>query len=105
MRNGRRDLTHAEVRDGLRDVYGKKSVLDTADLGDGFPDLVLGAKGVTIFLEVKRDAKQQLRDTQLEAKLGFRGGPWLVVYSFRDAMVQVAGELKRRGIVAPRLAA
>ncbi len=69
MRHGRRDNTHAETRDGLRDVYGEKAVLDTADLGDGFPDLVLGARGVTMFLEVKRDKKQGLRPKQLEAKL------------------------------------
>lgn len=105
MRHGRRDNTHAPVRDGLRDVYGKDSVLDTADLGDGFPDLVLGARGVTMFLEVKRDRKQQLRPEQLEAKLAWRGGPWLVVVDFQDAMVQVGDELRRRGIQPPRLAA
>ncbi len=105
MRHGRRDNTHAEVRDGLRDVFGKQAVLDTADLGDGFPDLVLGARGVTMFLEVKRDKKQPLRPKQLEAKFGWRGGPWLVVVSFEDAMMQVGDQLRRRGIQAPRLAA
>lgn len=105
MRHGRRDGPHAEVRDGLRDVYGSGAVLDTADLGDGFPDLVLGARGVTMFLEVKRDTKQELRPKQLEAKLAWRGGPWLIVVSFRDAFGQVAGELQRRGISPPRLAA
>jgi hypothetical protein len=105
MRHGRRDNTHAEVRDRLRDVYGMKAVLDTADLGDGFPDLVLGCRGVTMFLEVKRDQKQDLRPKQLEAKLAWRGGPWLVVVSFADAMVQVGHELRRRGIAPPRMAA
>lgn len=105
MRHSRRDGPHAETRDGLRAVYGQGAVLDTADLGDGFPDLVLGARGVTMFLEVKRDRKQELRPKQLTAKLAWRGGPWLVVVSFADAMIQVGDELRKRGIQAPRLAA
>lgn len=105
MRHGRRDLTHAEVRDGMREVYGAKAVLDTADLGDGFPDLVLGARGVTFMLEVKKDTKAEMQPRQIELMVAWRGGPWLVVVSFRDAFEQVAGELRRRGISPPRMAA
>lgn len=41
MRRGRRDANHAAIRDALRDIPGV-DVEDTADLGNGFPDLVVG---------------------------------------------------------------
>ena len=47
----RRDKNHAEIRDALRE-FGA-SVADTASLGDGFPDLVVGWNGVNYLLEVK----------------------------------------------------
>jgi hypothetical protein len=105
VRHGRRDGTHAEVRDGLREVFGAKAVHDTADVGNGFPDLVLGCHGLTILLEVKRDKKAHLTDDQIVAMTAWRGGPWLVVVSFADALAKVGVELRKRGIAAPRMAA
>lgn len=57
MRYGRRDSNHAEVRDGIRRVPGV-SVFDTADIGGGFVDLVVGIRGgVNLLLEVKDGKK------------------------------------------------
>lgn len=44
MRHGRRDSTHAEVRDELRALGA--SVADTGDAGHDFPDLGLFVRGL-----------------------------------------------------------
>lgn len=41
-RAGRRDSSHAEIRDGLRKLGF--SVVDTGGMGDDFPDLVVGGR-------------------------------------------------------------
>lgn len=102
-RHGRRDRTHAEIRDGWRAVVGRNNVLDTADLGYAFGDLVLGVKGVTFVLECKADEKAQLTPGQLLQMQTWRGGPWLRVNSFRDSVEKVGAELERRGIGSPVL--
>ena len=51
-RFGRRDGNHTEIRQALRRVPGCR-VFDTADVGSGFPDLVVGFMGVIRLLEVK----------------------------------------------------
>lgn len=102
-RHGRRDLTHAEVRDGWRAIVGRPNVLDTADLGYAFGDLVLGVKGVTFVLEVKADEKAPLTAGQQVQMRSWRGGPWLRVNSFRDSIEKVGRELDRRGLGSPML--
>lgn len=47
----RRDANHAEIRDAFRALGA--SVADTADLGDGFPDLVVGWRGCNYLVEIK----------------------------------------------------
>ena len=47
----RRDANHAEIRDAFRSLGA--SVADTADLGSGFPDLVVGWRGYNYLVEVK----------------------------------------------------
>lgn len=88
-RSGRRDTTHAAVRDGLRELGW--SVWDTGGVGDGFPDLVVGigngtqwpmppppnARGVVCdgenyFVEVKSPGGT-LEDSQQEFAWRWRG--------------------------------
>lgn len=51
MKHGRRDANHQE----LKDVFTALgcSVADTADVGNGFPDLVVGIAGANLLVEVK----------------------------------------------------
>lgn len=93
----KRDSTHAQVRDGWRDIVGKESVRDTASLGGSFGDLVLGVRGVTFILEVKSGPRGALSEGQARAMAGWKGGPWLRVDSFRDSLAQVGAELTRMG--------
>lgn len=51
MKHGRRDANHQEVKDTFLGLGC--SVADTADVGGGFPDLVVGIAGVTTLVEVK----------------------------------------------------
>lgn len=56
MRNAKTDINHAEIRDALRSVPGCR-VFDTARLGGGFPDLVVGFMGRISLLEIKDGSK------------------------------------------------
>lgn len=96
-RHGRRDLTHAETRDGWRALAGKENVRDTGDVGGGFGDLVLGYRGTTFILEVKAGPKAKLRPGQAAAMAAWRGGPWLRVDGFHDSVAKVQAELAQRG--------
>lgn len=51
MKHGRRDANHQEVKDAFLGLGC--SVADTADVGNGFPDLVVGIAGVNALVEVK----------------------------------------------------
>lgn len=86
MRFGRRDLNHAEIRDELRKICGKDNVRDTADLGDDFPDLVVGWKGQTFLIEIKSSKKKKLLPGQAAGIQSWRGGPWARVDSLDDAL-------------------
>lgn len=72
MRYGRRDSTHHEIVETLEAVGA--SVFDAADVGGGFPDLVVGFRGVTYLLECK-GPKGKLRPSQVAFAEGWRGGP------------------------------
>ena len=52
MKYGKRDSNHTDIRDALRRVPGCR-VFDTADVGDGFPDLVVGFMGIIRLMEIK----------------------------------------------------
>ena len=86
MTRGRRDSTHAAIRQALRDVGC--SVHDCADLGRGFPDLVVGYHGRTYLLEAK-SPKGKERPGQAAARLAWRGGAWEVVRSVDEALAVV----------------
>jgi hypothetical protein len=48
---GRRDNNHADIRKALRDIGWK--VQDLGGQGQGCPDLLVGAFGINVLLEVK----------------------------------------------------
>lgn len=82
-RAGRRDTTHKEVRDGLRALG--ISVADTADMGDDFPDLVVGVRGQTFLIEVK-GPKTPVSEGQREFAAAWRGSPVIVARSLDEAL-------------------
>lgn len=83
------DTNHAEIREGLRQVLGRYSVLDTKDVGGGFPDLVVGFRGSNYFLEVKKDEKARLTPAQVAFQMTWEG-QWDRVNNLDEAM-QVIG--------------
>ena len=86
MLHGRRDSNHAAIRDALR-ACGV-TVVDTGDLGGGFPDLVCGRHSHTYLLEIKAP-KGKERPVQTAAREAWRGGTWLVVRSVAEALAAV----------------
>lgn len=86
MRHGRRDSTHKAIKRALLDIGC--SVFDTADVGGGFPDLVVGYHGVTILLEVK-GPKGFLRELQTDFAEKWRGSRPMVVRTPQEAVVAV----------------
>ena len=47
----RKDSNHKEIIQAFRDLGA--SVFDTASLGSGFPDIVIGMKGSNVLVEIK----------------------------------------------------
>lgn len=82
MLHGRRDSTHAEIRDTLRAMGA--SVADTGDAGRSFPDLVVGMCGATFLVEAKA-AKGKLSDGQSDFAQAWRGSSVVVLRSAKDA--------------------
>jgi len=84
----RRDINHAEIRDGLRQCG--YTVIDTADQGHGFPDmLAVNKKGAIILLEVKMPGAKLTPD-EVEFHAMF-DGPLYIVRSLEMALDLLAG--------------
>ena len=84
-RGSKPDTNHAEIRDGLRAIIGKYAVFDCKDFGGGFPDLLVGFRGVNYLLEVKRDKKAKLTPAEVAFKMTWEG-QWNRVESLDEAM-------------------
>ena len=65
------DKNHMEIKSFFQ-VNGC-SVFDAARVGGGFPDLVVGYKGVTYLVEVKDPDKGKLENTQVDFIMGWNG--------------------------------
>jgi Holliday junction resolvase len=50
------------------------SVVDLSRVGRGCPDLAVGIKGITVLVEIKRDAKAKYTEHQVEWMAAWRGG-------------------------------
>jgi len=84
----KRDANHADVAGWFRDLGC--SVFDTSALGGGFPDLVVGVKGLNFMVEVKT-AHGKLTKDQRDLFAVWRGKIHVVstmddcISLFRDA--------------------
>lgn len=83
MRHSRRDSTHKAIKQALVSVGA--TVIDTADVGAGYPDLTVGYKGVTYLFEVKGPTGR-LRPSQDAFRDNWRGGPLIVVRTRGEAL-------------------
>ena len=84
-RGSRPDTNHAEIRDGLRAIIGNQCVWDCKDYGGGFPDLMVGFRGVNYLLEVKSDLKAKLTIAEGRFHSTWEGQKE-IVYSLDHAM-------------------
>lgn len=80
---GRRDSTHAPIRDGLR-ARGWR-VLDIGDAGNNAPDLIAGKSGQTYLIECKAPGKKE-KPGQAAARQAWTGGVWLVAHSVDEVL-------------------
>jgi len=96
-RHRKRDGNHKQLVDQLLGVG--YSVLDTADLGHGAPDLVIGANGLNLLLEIKNPdqppSKRKLTPGEQDFRSNWRG-QYDVVETLDDVIRVVASKLKEQ---------
>lgn len=72
----RTDRNHAEIINALRKIPNL-SVFSTHEVGKGFPDIVIGYKGVNYLIEIKDGNKppsaRKLTDAELQFHSNWRG--------------------------------
>jgi hypothetical protein len=72
----RTDRNHAEIINALRKIPNL-SVFSTHEVGKGFPDIVLGYKGVNYLIEIKDGNKppsaRKLTDAELQFHCNWKG--------------------------------
>lgn len=81
-KHGRRDGNHTQVKQWFEQLGA--TVADTADLGDGFVDLVIGIYGVNEIVEVKIRLGKLTADE--EVFLGDWKGSHEIVRTFEDVV-------------------
>ena len=67
------DVNQAEIVKTLREAGADVYILSM--LGKGLPDLMVAYGGVTLLIEVKRDAKAKFTAEQLKFIANWTGGP------------------------------
>ena len=92
------DANHLEIVEALRDAGGDRiSVVSSARMGDGFPDLVIGLDGDTYLAEVKDGDKPPSRRALTPDQVAFvnnwRGRNILLFYSPEAARAWVEHRL------------
>jgi len=93
-RAARVDKNHAEVVKALRAIGA--SVADTSGAGRGFPDLVVGYRGVNHLIEIKDGDKVPSAKQLTRAQIGFAAdwrGQWAKVETVDEAIAAVCGKV------------
>ena len=84
----RKDNAQKQIEQAL-DRFGI-SYCDTSALGRGFPDLVVGYRGVNFLFEVKNNEKSQLTPDQQKMQEEW-GGQYLVVWEIAQILEVIYG--------------
>jgi len=83
----RKDANHREIISQLRQIGC--SVFDTSNLGEGFPDIVVGFRGKNYLFEIKDGSKppsqRKLREKQIKFLNDWRGEVY-VIENLEDAL-------------------
>jgi hypothetical protein len=83
----RKDSNHKEIVDALIKMH--VSVLDTSQLGNGAPDIVIGFKGKSILVEIKDGNKppsaRKLTDDEAIFQSSWKG-EYVVIKSVEEAL-------------------
>jgi hypothetical protein len=84
----KKDANNSVIVKALQDMG--VSVIDTAHVGCGFPDLVLGYANCTLLLEIKNPktsyGRKGLNKNQIQWKKDWMGGPYAMVDSVEAAI-------------------
>ncbi len=72
-RIARKDKNHKGIVKSLRALPGV-TVFDTASLGDGFPDIIVGYKGKNFLFEIKDGSKPPSQRVLTPDEIEFHGG-------------------------------
>ena len=92
MLHGKVDANQPEIVDAFRAVGATVHI--TSDLGDGFPDLIVGLLGETELIEIK-SPKGKLTPDQETWHGTWRGRPVRVICTVEQALA-LADEMRRR---------
>jgi len=90
------DANQREIVEAMRAVGATVEVL--SDVGRGVPDLMVGWRGRTLLMEVKRDRRASLTADQQTWWSKWRGSPPIRVETVDDAL-EALGIHRRRGMV------
>lgn len=58
------DSNHSKIVNGLRDIFGPDCIQDLSAVGRGCPDIAVGVRSRTLFMEIKT-ATGKLTDDQI----------------------------------------
>ena len=90
-RGGKPDANQARIVEALRKIGCSVSI--TSQVGNGFPDLLVGFRGRTVLLEVKDSEKppsaRKLTDAEAHFLATWKGGPAVVVNNEEEAIAAV----------------
>ena len=92
----RKDDNHQSIIKTFRKLG--VSVADTSQLGGGFPDIVVGLRGVNVLVEIKDGKKppSARKLTPAETAFSESWGGWYAVVENDDDVLRVYNEIARK---------
>ena len=96
----RTDDNHREVVDGFKAAMPEATVFDASGAGKGFPDIVIGWKGMTFLFEIKDPekpaSKRRLTPAQSELHQDWQGHI-AVVHTAAEICAEIARAVLKQG--------
>jgi len=93
----RKDANHTQIVKEFRDAGA--SVLDTAQLGKGAPDILIGYQGHNVAIEIKDGSKPPSKRllTTDEAQFHDDWQGWIEIVYTIDDVTRIIGEISEKG--------